>query len=140
MPENKIFLDTNIIIYAFDKSAGRKHEKAKSIVIDLWNSGLGVVSTQVLQEFFVSATKKIKNPLDIKTITEIIKDFLKWDIVINDGEVLLGAIDIHRRYQFSFWDSMIVFTALSSGASKLLSEDLSHGQIINGVEISNPFK
>lgn len=140
MPENKIFLDTNIIIYAFDISAGLKHEKAKNIIIDLWNSGLGIVSTQVLQEFFVNVTEKINNPLDAKTAVEIVNDFLKWDVVINDGDVILGAIDIHLRYKLSFWDSMILFAASYAGASRLYSEDLSDGQIVEGVEINNPFK
>jgi len=139
MKGDKVFLDTNLIIYAYDIFAGENHEIAGKIIEDLWNSELGVISTQVLQEFFVAVTKKISNPMDSKTAKEIVSDFLKWDVVINDGESLLDAIEIHLRYKYSFWDSMIIEAALRGNASLLLSEDLSDGQIINGVTIKNPF-
>ncbi|MCL5292713.1 MAG: PIN domain-containing protein [Actinobacteria bacterium] len=139
MREAKTFLDTNIIIYAYDSSAGEKHETAKDILVDLWNSDQGLLSTQVLQEFFVSVTKKIKRPLDIKIAKEIVDDLLKWDVVVNDGKAILGAIDIQLRYRYSFWDSMIIQAAQTGGALLLLSEDLSDNQTIDGVEIKNPF-
>jgi predicted nucleic acid-binding protein len=85
MPGDKCFLDTNILVYAFDVSAGQKHEVAKRIVIDLWNTKDGILSTQVLQEFFVSVTKKIPKPINARLAREIVSDFLKWNIVINDG-------------------------------------------------------
>lgn len=140
MTGKKVFLDTNIIIYAYDISAGDKHKIAKKIYRDLWNSGLGVVSTQVLQEFFVNVIKKIPKPLDKRLAKKIISDLLKWDIVVNDGESILEAVDIFSRYGYSFWDSLIIEAAIKSGSSILLSEDLSHEQIINGVTITNPFK
>ena len=139
MPEVKTFLDTNIVICAYDGSAGKKHEMAQMIVMNLWNSGQGVLSTQVLQEFYVSVTKKIPKPLNIKLAKDIVRDFLKWDVIVNDGEAILGAIDIQLKYNYSFWDSMIIHAAISSGAALLLSEDLSHGQSIGGVTIKNPF-
>ena len=133
-------LDTNIVICAYDGSAGKKHEMAQMIVMNLWNSGQGVLSTQVLQEFYVSVTKKIPKPLNIKLAKDIARDFLKWDVIVNDGEAILGAIDIQLKYNYSFWDSMIIHAAISSGAALLLSEDLSHGQSIGGVTIKNPFR
>ena len=139
MREDKIFLDTNILIYAYDVSAGKKHEMAKTILMDLWNSGKGVLSIQVLQEFFVNITKKVSKPLDIKTAKDIIKDLLKWDVVMIDGESLLEAVEIHIRHQYSFWDSMILKAAQKGGAVLLLSEDLMHGQTVDGVKIKNPF-
>ena len=139
MSEDKLFLDTNIIIYAYDVTAKEKHEMAKKIVVDLWNSGLGTISTQVLQEFFVTATRRIPKPLDEKLAKDIISDLMKWDVVINDGKSILDAIEIHLRYHYSFWYSMIVDAAVKSGAVLLLSEDLSDGQKIDGVEIKNPF-
>ena len=139
MREDKIFLDTNILIYAYDVSAGKKHEMAKMILMDLWSSGKGVLSIQVLQEFFVNITKKVSKPLDIKTAKDIIKDLLKWDVVMIDGESLLEAVEIHIRHQYSFWDSMILKAAQKGGAVLLLSEDLKHGQTIDGVKIKNPF-
>ena len=140
MPEVKTFLDTNIVICAYDGSAGKKHEMAQMIVMNLWNSGQGVLSTQVLQEFYVSVTKKIPKPLNVKFAKDIVSDFLKWDVIVNDGEAILGAIDIQLKYNYSFWDSMIIHAAISSGAALLLSEDLSHGQSIGGVTIKNPFR
>lgn len=139
MPENKIFIDTNILVYAFDISAKEKHEIAQKILVDLWNSSLGIISTQVLQEFFIIATKKLPKPLDIKLTQEIISDLLKWDVIINDGESILEAIKIHTKYHFSFWDSMIIQAALKSDATLLFSEDLRDGQIIAHVKIKNPF-
>ena len=140
MPDDKVFLDTNIIIYAYDLTAGEKHEVAKKIILDLWDSGLGTISTQVLQEFFVIVTRKIPKPLATKLAKEIIKDLLKWNVVVNDGESILEAVNILLRYKYSFWDSMIIEAAIKSGAGILLTEDLSDGQTINGVTIMNPFK
>ncbi len=140
MPDDKTFLDTNIIIYAYDASAGKKHEAAQKVVMNLWDSGHGILSTQVLQEFYVSVTKKIPKPLNVKFAKDIVSDFLKWDVIVNDGEAILGAIDIQLKYNYSFWDSMIIHAAISSGAALLLSEDLSHGQSIGGVTIENPFR
>jgi predicted nucleic acid-binding protein len=139
MREDKIFLDTNILIYAYDVSAGKKHEMAKTILMDLWNSGKGVLSIQVLQEFFVNITKKVSKPLNINTAKDIIKDLLKWDVVMIDGESLLEAVEIHIRHQYSLWDSMILKAAQKGGAVLLLSEDLIHGQTVDGVKIKNPF-
>ena len=139
MKGDKIFLDTNIVVYAHDTSAGEKHKVAEKLMQDLWDSGLGVLSAQVLQEFFVIVTKKIPKPLDIKITKEIISDLLKWEVVINNGDSILDAIEIHLRHRYSFWDSMIIESAIKGGASLLLSEDLPDGEVINGVTIKNPF-
>ena len=140
MPGDRCFLDTSILVYAFDVSAGQKHEVAKRIVIDLWDTKDGILSTQVLQEFFVSVTRKIPKPMDAGLAREIVSDFFKWDIVINDETSLLEAIDIHIRYNYSFWDSLLVQAAIRSGAALLLTEDLTDSQRINGLSIKNPFK
>jgi len=134
-----MFIDTNILIYAFDVSAGKKHQVASHILNDLWNSGLGVLSTQVLQEFYINVVQKIQKPIDQKMAQEIIRDLLKWHVVVNNGDSILDAIDISEKYGYSFWDSLIIEAALTGGVSVLLSEDLQHGQVISGVTISNPF-
>ena len=139
MKEDNVFLDTNILVYAYDVSSGRKHDIAKNIVADLWNLRTGVLSIQVLQEFFINVTKKIPKPLDIKTARDIIRDFLLWEVADNDGELMLAAIDVQMKYHFSFWDSLIIAAAIKSGASMLLTEDLNNGQIIEDVVIKNPF-
>jgi len=140
MSEDKIFIDTNIMIYAYDVSAVEKHQIASHILSDLWNSGLGVLSTQVLQEFFVNIVQKIQKPIDKKLAKEIVRDFLRWQVVVNNGDSILDAIDIYDKYRYSFWDSMIIEAAIKGGAVFLMSEDLQHGQVISGVTIRNPFK
>ena len=139
MPGDKIFLDTNIIVYAYDTSAGEKHEKAANTIVDLWDSGLGLISTQVLQEFFVTVTAKLPKPLETGPASEIISDFLKWDVVINDGDIILDAIEIQTEYGYSFWDSMIITSAIKGGADLLFTEDLTDGHSIKGVAVVNPF-
>ena len=140
MIEDKIFLDTNVLVYAHDISAGAKHKIAKKIVIDLWDSGSGLLSPQVLQEFFVSVTKKIPKPIETKLAKEIVSALLKWEVIVNDGEDILSSIEIHSRYHYSFWDSLIIEAAIRGGATLLLSEDFSDGQVIEGVKIKNPFR
>ena len=140
MLEDKAFIDTNIIIYAYDVTAGKKHETARIIITDLWDSGLGVISTQVLQEFFVNVVQKIPKPIDKQQAKEIVRDFLKWHVVVNTGDSIVDAIDICIRFGYSFWDSMIIEAAIKGGATVLISEDLQDGQTVSGVTIKNPFK
>ncbi len=139
MPEDRIFIDTNILIYAYDVTAGEKHAIASDILADLWNARLGVVSTQVLQEFFVNVVHKIQRPIDSRLAKDIVKDLLKWHVVVNNGASILDAIDIHDRYGYSFWDAMIIEAAIKGGAAILMSEDLQDGQVISDVRIKNPF-
>jgi predicted nucleic acid-binding protein len=140
MKGDRIFVDTNIIVYAYDASAAEKHRRAVEIMEDLWDSGSGVISSQVLQEFFVNVTRKIAKPLGVATAKEIIKDLLKWRTVNVNGEMILEAIDVHARYKYSFWDSMIVAAAIEGGAGTILSEDLSDRQMVKGIVVKNPFK
>ncbi|MCP5055082.1 MAG: PIN domain-containing protein [bacterium] len=139
MPEDKTFIDTNIIIYAYDVTAGGKHKTAGIILADLWNSGLGVISTQVLQEFFVNVVQKIPKPIDKRQAQKIVRDFLKWHVVVNTGDSIIEAIDICLKYEYSFWDSMIIEAAIKGDAAILISEDLQDGQVVDGVTIKNPF-
>ena len=139
MKEDKVFIDTNILVYAYDASAGEKHKKALETMENLWDLGNGIISSQVLQEFFVSVTKKISKPLNLITAKEIVKDLLKWKTVIIDGEIILEAIDIHSQHKYSFWDSVIIAAAIGAGAGTILSEDLSDKQVIKGITIKNPF-
>ncbi|MBD3414295.1 MAG: PIN domain-containing protein [Candidatus Aminicenantes bacterium] len=140
MSENRVFLDTNILIYAYDTSAGPKNHTAKDILMRLWDSKKGMISTQVIQEFFVTVTCKIKKPIDIDTAKVIIKDLLLWQLFVNDESSILKAIDIHEEHQFSFWDAMILQAAVNGGAELLYTEDMTHGQVVQGVRIVNPFK
>jgi predicted nucleic acid-binding protein len=135
----KHFIDTNVLIYAHDRDAGHKRERAALLLRGLWGSKAGVLSIQVLQEFFVNVTLKIPQPLSPAAARGLIGAYGVWQIEIPTVTTVLHATEIQGRHQLSFWDAMIVATALSGGAEVLLSEDLSHGQVIEGVRVENPF-
>ena len=137
---DKYFVDTNILMYAHDKAAGEKHERAKALVEELWRDRTGVVSTQVLQELAVNLRRKTSNPLDTKATREVVADYLTWQVVVNAGESVLEALDVEARYRVSFWDALVLQAAQASGAAILYSEDLSDGQTYGGVRVLNPFK
>ena len=136
---DKYFVDTNILMYAHDKAAGAKHERAKAIVEELWRDRTGVVSTLVLQELSVNLRKKVRQPVDAKATRDIVADYLAWQVIVNGGEAILDALDIEKRYQISFWDALIVQAAQSSGAEVLYSEDLADGQRYASIHVLNPF-
>lgn len=140
MNGDKVFVDTNVLVYAYDKDAGEKHRVAVNIMKDLWHSGLGTLSTQILQEFFVILTKKISSPLDISVVRETIRRLSKWDVLLIDVDTIIRATELQERYRYSFWDSLIIASAVAGGAGSLLSEDFADGQTIQGIIIRNPFK
>jgi predicted nucleic acid-binding protein len=135
----KAFVDTNILVYAYDRGAGDKHEKALGLVQQLWQRGNGILSTQVLQEFYVNIRRKAQRPVTVEQARTLISDYLAWDPIVNDGASLLQAINLEERYQLSFWDSLIVAAAQKGGASVIYSEDFNHGQSFGPVEVRNPF-
>ena len=134
----RYFVDTNILMYAHDASAGGKHERAKAIVEELWRDRTGALSTQVLQELAVNLRQKTGRPVDLKGTREIVADYLVWQLVVNGAESILEAIDLQGRYQLSFWDALIIQAAQTSGAGVLYSEDLSAGQEFGSVRVVNP--
>ena len=137
---DRYFVDTNILMYAHDTSAGEKHERARALVEELWRDRSGVVSTQVLQELAVNLRRKTSKPLDPKATREIVADYLTWQVVVNGGESVLEALDVEARYHVSFWDALVLQAAQASGAAILYSEDFSDGQAYGGVRVMNPFK
>ncbi len=136
---DRTFVDTNILVYAHDLDAGKKHGLAKRVVTELWENRSGVLSTQVIQEFYVTLTRKIPAPLKKSTVIRIIKSFLNWEIVINDAPIILQACEIEETYNLSFWDALIVSAAYSRNVTTILTEDLNHGQRVEGILIVNPF-
>ncbi len=117
----------------------KKNTIAVEIMEYLWDRKNGVISVQVMQEFYVCVTTKILKPLPLKVAGNILEYLLNWDLIINDEYITIKAIDLQEKYRFSFWDSLIVQSAIQSQAYTLLSEDLSDGQIIENVKIVNPF-
>jgi len=135
----RVFVDTNVLIYAHDLDAGSKHDRAAAILSDLWENENGIVSVQVLQEFYVNVTRKISAPLTPALARGVIRNYLAWQIAPNDPSTVLSASEIAERNHISFWDALIVASASNAGADRILSEDLNHGQMIEGVVIENPF-
>lgn len=137
---DKYFVDTNVLVYAHDVTAGAKHDQAKTLVEELWRNRSGVVSTQVLQEFCVNLRRKAGRPVSLKAAREIVADYLAWNVVTNTGESILDALELEERYGVSFWDALVIQAAEASGAEVLYSEDLSDGQKYRSVRVVNPFK
>ncbi|MEA3486455.1 MAG: PIN domain-containing protein [Thermodesulfobacteriota bacterium] len=137
--KGRIFVDTNILIYAHDLDAGPRHDIAASAVEELWESENGVMSTQVLQEFYVNVTRKISKPLSQAHARGIIENYLAWHIEVNEPDTVLMASEIEERHLLSFWDALILAAASRARVDKILTEDLNHGQKIEGILIENPF-
>lgn len=137
---DQLFVDTNILVYAYDRSAGNKHVIAVQLIAQCWENGNGCLSIQVLQEFYVNVTRKIASPLDHQTARQIVEDLSYWRLYSPGTPDLLQAIDFHQNYRLSFWDAMILQSATRLGCKQLLSEDLSHGQNYGDVQVINPFK
>lgn len=133
------FVDTNILVYAYDRTAGDKQSQARVLVERLWDSGEGVLSTQVLQEFYVAVTGKIPQPLRPSRAREIVSDLGTWRVALLEVPDLLRASQIGERYRISFWDALILTAAQKEEAETLWSEDFSHGQNYDGVTAQNPF-
>jgi predicted nucleic acid-binding protein len=139
MPD-RIFVDTNILVYAHDVSAGKKHVTAKKLIQELWASNTGCLSTQVMQEFYVSVTQKVPQPLNHTVAKEIVRDLTYWNVHEPISDDVLNAIDLQQRYHISFWDAMILQSALQLECSLIWSEDLNPGQLYDSVKLISPFQ
>jgi predicted nucleic acid-binding protein len=135
---DKFFVDTNILVYAHDRSAGVKHQRAQVLLEQLWNSGQGVLSTQVLQELCVNLRKKVRVPLPVEAVRLLIQDYATWEVVSNTPESIIQALYIETRYKTSFWDALILQAAERAGASILYSDDLAAAQHYGSIQIVNP--
>ena len=133
------FVDANVLVYAFDASAGVRHEASTALMERLWASGGGCLSIQVLQEFFVTVTRKVKKPLSIDEAADHVRDLSVWKIYAPDVSDVLAAAELHKRARINFWDAMVLRAAGQSGCTIVWTEDLKDGQSIQGVTIRNPF-
>jgi predicted nucleic acid-binding protein len=134
----KTFVDTNVLIYAHDADAKLKHDKAKSVLRELWGQRTGVLSMQVLQEFYVNVTRKIASPLPKDAARLVVNSYAIWCTETTPAEIS-AAFRIEDESRIGFWDALIVATAAKCGAARILSEDLNPQQTIAGVRIENPF-
>ena len=135
---DKAFVDTNILVYAHDLVAGAKNERARVLVENLWRTGNGVLSTQVLQELCINLRRKAVKPLTTEETRSVIEDYADWEIMVNTPNSVIEALTIEARFQVSFWNALIIHAAERSGAAILYSEDLSDGQTYGSVRVVNP--
>jgi predicted nucleic acid-binding protein len=134
----RTFVDTNVLIYAHDVDAEAKHEAAKRVLRELWSERTGVLSLQVLQEFYVNVTRKIPHPISKESARVVVSSYAIWCIDTKPAEIST-AFRIEDEAQIGFWDALIVAAAYQSGADRILSEDQNEGQMIAGIRIENPF-
>lgn len=135
--KERVFIDTNLLVYADDLDAGAKRQRAQELLSELFRNQSGVLSTQVLQEFFVVSTRKLG--VDAAVARRKVELLSTLDVVAIQVTHVLQAIDLHRLHSVSFWDALILACAAAAGCSKLWTEDLQHGAVIAGVRIENPF-
>jgi predicted nucleic acid-binding protein len=136
---DRSFVDTNVLVYAHDVEAGERHEVAAGLVTALWDSRNAVISTQVLQEFYVNATRKIPKPVTRAVARQIVRTYAAWPTETVGPADIERASELEEQYQMSFWDALIVAAAVKAGATRVLTEDMSTGRVIEGVVIENPF-
>jgi predicted nucleic acid-binding protein len=128
--ERRTFVDTNVLVYAHDASETVKQPIARAALDRLWDARSGTLSTQVLQEFYNVATRKLAPPMTRAEAREIVE---------LDPALILSASRIEEEHQLSFWDALVVEAARVAGAERLLTEDMQDGRVIEGVSIENPF-
>jgi predicted nucleic acid-binding protein len=134
----KTFIDTNVLIYAHDVDAKEKHNVAKETLYELWANRAGILSTQVLQEFYVNVTRKLAAPLLKRHARAVVEKYALWCVDTTPAEIAT-AFRIEDEARIGFWDALICAAALKAGAERILSEDLNAGQKIAGIRVVNPF-
>lgn len=133
------FVDTNVLVYAHDRSETRRQPLAQALLDGLWASRTGRLSTQILQEFYVVATRKFDPPMSRRAAREIVALYAAWPLVQVDLPLILTASQLEERHKVSFWDALVVEAARRAGATRIVTEDLQGGRQIGGVRIENPF-
>jgi predicted nucleic acid-binding protein len=133
------FVDTNVLAYAHDSSEVRRQPVAVALLDDLWQAHEGMLSTQVLSEFYVVATRKFSPRMSRRDARTLVDSYAAWPVVQVDTTLIVAASALEERHQLSFWDALIIEAARRGGATRLVSEDLQHGRRIAGLVIENPF-
>ena len=133
------FVDSNVLVYAFDPSAEAKHVAAQRLLEELWERETGCLSVQILQEFFVTITRKVRWPLSIDAAADRIRELAVWKVFAPTVDDVLVAITLQKKAKLSFWDAMVIHAAAETRCDVLWTEDLNDGQVLRGVRIRNPF-
>ena len=132
------FFDTNVLIYTDDRAAPAKQRRALELVAEHRRAGTGVVSLQVLQEYFVAVTRKLH--VEAQVARRKVELLAEFDVATLGLPDILAAVDLHRLHKFSFWDALILRAATQTGCAVLFSEDLQQAREVDGVRIVNPFR
>ena len=135
-----VFVDTNLFVYSLDVSEPEKQRQARKLLAALWDSREGRVSVQVLQELYSTLTRKLDHPLDPEEARQVVRGLFAWNPVTVNDRTIEVAWSLQDRYSLSWWDALIVAAARIAGCDRLLTEDLSHGQDLDGVTVTNPFQ
>ena len=134
-----VFVDTNVLVYAHDASETTRQPVAEATLAELWDRRAGALSTQVLQEFYVVATRKFDPPMSRRQARDLVDAYSTWQLVQIDVPLILAASELEERHTLSFWDALIVEAARRAGATRLVTEDLQAGRRLAGVLVDNPF-
>ncbi len=135
----RTFVDTNVVLYAYDQREPERSAIAKEILADLWRTRDGLVSTQVLQELYVNLTRKLRVVIPRSKARALVARYGRWSVHAVTTADILEAAELEQRHSLSFLDALIVVAAIRSGAERILSEDLQHGRTFSGVRVENPF-
>src|SRR5215467_2937861 len=133
------FVDTNVLVYAFDKSDSPKRQTAQRLMNELMEEDRLRLSTQILQELFVTMTRKAKSRCSSDEALAVLEDLTAWPVVVVDYPTIRSAAQLAEQAKLLFWDALVVVTAVRAGAAMLFTEDMNHGQEILGIRIVNPF-
>jgi predicted nucleic acid-binding protein len=137
--ESTTFVDTNVLVYAHDAAEAVKQPLARAMLDRLWADRSGTLSTQILQEFYNIATRKLAEPMTRAQAREVVELYSAWPTVVIDPALILSASRVEEDHQLSFWDALVIEAARVAGADRLLTEDMQNGRVIEGVRIENPF-
>ena len=136
----RMFVDTNVLVYAHDTSEPLKQPIARALLEELWRQGTGVLSTQVLQEFYVVATRKYDPPMSRVLARRLVAHYANWQIVGVDMPLIISASELEEEHSLSFWDALVVEAARRAGATRLATEDMQDGREFGDLQIHDPFK
>ena len=138
--ERATFVDTNVLVYAHDATETVKQPMARAVLDGLWAERSGALSTQILQEFYNVATRRLTPPMARAEARDIVDLYSAWPVVVLDPALILTASHLEEEQRLSFWDALVIEAAKIVGAERLLTEDMPDGRVIDGVRIENPFR
>lgn len=134
------FVDTNVLVYALDEEQGERHETARALIEDLWETEGGVLSTQVLQELYVTLTRKLRKPMTRPRARAVVERYAAWPTHQITPDDIVAASELEQRHTLAFWDALIIVAAQRLGAERILTEDMQPGRSLGNVRIENPFR